>query len=299
MEPLKFAIFYCEAIPRLFALEDSAKKVGFETYSFHYKDIRVAAGGSGVDLQINGVSLKDFSLVFCMGFWSYQFEMALLADFCVKNKIPLLDKALQKNQIISKMHDLFKFKLEGLAVPKTIFPQGSAGAGEICAELDFPIVAKENRSRFGENVHLLKNKKELSSFLGKVKYNKKNLDTPLYKFQEFIPADFDMRIIVIGGKIIGAIERRSTRQGEFRHNLSLGGTAKQIEISGDSKAMAVKAAKILNYQFAGVDLITNKHTGKTYIIEVNRSPEFKGFVQATGIDVPLELMKFFLRACKK
>ncbi len=191
------------------------------------------------------------------------------------------------------MHDLFRFQSAGLPVPKTLFPQSETDANTIVRELGFPIVAKEDRSRQGKEIHLLKTKKELQEFLQRVASPHKNLSTFSYEFQEFIPADFDVRVLVIGGKVVGAIERRSPIPGEFRHNVSLGAVAREIEISAEMKRQALEAARVLHYEFAGVDFITNKNTGEAYLLEVNRSPGFEGFMKATGIDVPERLMSFF------
>jgi glutathione synthase/RimK-type ligase-like ATP-grasp enzyme len=65
------------------------------------------------------------------------------------------------------------------------------------------------------------------------------------------------------------------------------------------RRLALKAARILQFEFAGVDFITHKKTGQMYLLEVNRSPGFEGFMKATGRDVPLELMKFFLPFVRK
>ena len=148
-------------------------------------------------------------------------------------------------------------------------------------------------------MNLIKDRAELQAFLKKVRAPKKTLDTPTYQFQEFIPADFDVRVIVIGGKVLGAIERRSGRPDEFRHNIALGGQAKQIQVTPEMKQLALRACEVLEFEFGGVDLITDKYTGKTSIIEVNRSPGFEGFMKATGIDVPAALMQFFLRFLTK
>lgn len=292
---MKLAIFHCEEIPRLFLLEKAAKRAGFETHIFHYGDIKFYIKKDVLELKVGNISLKDFSLVFAMGFWDYQTELVLLASYCKNKKIPLFDTALYNSHTISKIHDLLCFKLNGFPVPKTVFLQNQDGADEVLKELKFPIVAKENKSRFGFNVHLLKTKKKLLEFIKKNSSRKKTLGCKLYQFQEYIPADFDVRVIVLGGKVVGAIERRSTKPNEFRHNLSLGGIAKKIELTKEMKALAVNAASALNYEFAGVDLIVNRDTGRLYILEVNRSPGFEGFMKATGIDVPGELMKFFLR----
>lgn len=292
---MKIAIFHCEEIPTLFQLEAAAKKTGFETHLFHFKDIKVFVDNESFDLRVNGTSLKDFSIVFCRGFWDYQNEVSFLVNFCQYAGIPFFDSALKHRQIVSKMYDLISFKLAGLPVPKTIFSEQQSDADIIADQLKFPIVIKEDRSRQGRDVFLIKDEEELKKSLRERIADNKNLASKTYQFQEFIPADFDVRVLVIGGEVIGAIERRSNDPNEFRHNISLGGTATKMNVTPEMKSLALAASNALDYQFAGVDLIAHKHTGKTYLLEVNRSPGFSGFMQATGIDVPAELMKFFLR----
>ncbi|MBI5413463.1 hypothetical protein HZA42_03910 [Candidatus Peregrinibacteria bacterium] len=294
---MKFAILHCEEVSTLFLLEEAAKKVGLEAYVFHYKDIRFFAKNGEVDVRARGISLKDFSGIFCRGFWDYQNEVSLLVEFCKRNKIAVFDQALLKRQMISKMHDLVCFENASLPVPKTLYLPSAADEATICSALKFPIVSKEDRSRKGDQVYLLKDKAELRNFLARITLSQRTLGANTYQFQEYIPADFDVRVIVIDGEILGAIERRSADPHEFRHNISLGGHAKQIAVTPEMKSMAIKAADVLEYQFAGVDLITNKNTDKMYVLEVNRSPGFGGFMEATGIDVSLEVMKFFLRKC--
>lgn len=279
-------------------LASAAKKAGFEAFIFHYQDIRVFISSGDFDLKVGDVSLKDFDAVFCRGFWDYQQEVSMLANFCKHNKITLFDSALYTRQFISKIYDLVCFQLNKFPIPKTIFlDQGIKDEEVICKEFKFPIVVKENRSRMGNKVFLINDRKNLHELLEGITAEQKTLAADTYQFQEFIPADYDIRVIVLDGKVVGAIERRSADPNEFRHNVSLGGIAKKMEITSDMKDLAIKAAKALNYEFAGVDLIVNRETGKFYIIEVNRSPGFGGFMQATGIDLPLELMKFFSHNC--
>ena len=185
----------------------------------------------------------------------------------------------------------------GLPVPKTIFSD-QLSSDFIAKELEFPLVVKEDRSRQGRNVFLLEDKQALEKFIANNKVAQKSLDTPSYHFQEFIPADYDIRVIVIGGKVVGAIKRQSRNPSEFRHNISLGGIASEMSISAEMERMAILAAKSLNFEFGGADFITNKKTGEVYILEVNRSPGFEGFISATGIDVPHVLMQFFLSKCE-
>lgn len=296
---MKLAIFHMEEIPTLFMLERAARKVGFSPYLFHLRDIRFFVDEKGIDLKVGNISLKDFSLIFVRGFWQYQTEVSLLAKFCKIYRIPIFDTALLSESIISKNDDLLLLHKNGFPLIKTVFLENKKGLPLLLQELPLPIVAKEIRGKRGFDVHLLKNKKQLQEFLSQMIQEEKTLDTKTYQFQEFIPADFDIRVLILGGNVLGAIERRSSDPHDFRHNISLGGTAKQIPVIPELRHLSIKAATLLRFEFAGVDFIIHKKTKKLYLLEVNRSPGFQGFMQATGIDVSLEVMKFFLRFAKK
>jgi ribosomal protein S6--L-glutamate ligase len=82
--------------------------------------------------------------------------------------------------------------------------------------------------------------------------------------------------------VVASIQREAAK-GEFRANLHLGGTASVIKITSDEKRLAVKAAKVLGLQIAGVDIIrSNKGP---LVLEVNSSPGLEGIEKATGKDI--------------
>jgi RimK family alpha-L-glutamate ligase len=91
----------------------------------------------------------------------------------------------------------------------------------------------------------------------------------------------DIRAFVIGGRVLGAIERRS--QG-WRTNLAQGGTARRVALTDDRSSLAVRAAAAVGAEYAGVDLLTGRD-GTTYVLEVNGIPGWKGLQEATGLDV--------------
>ena len=67
------------------------------------------------------------------------------------------------------------------------------------------------------------------------------------------------------------------------------------ELPEEIKQLAVKAAKVCGLAVAGVDVaFRNNDLKKPIIWEVNKGPQFKGFMQATGIDVPAEIVKFLV-----
>lgn len=91
----------------------------------------------------------------------------------------------------------------------------------------------------------------------------------------------DIRAFVIGNAIVGAIERRAAG---WRTNLARGGTARAVQLGPELAALARRAAAAVGAEYAGVDLLTGRD-GRTYVLEVNGIPGWKGLQEATGIDV--------------
>ncbi len=98
----------------------------------------------------------------------------------------------------------------------------------------------------------------------------------------------DIRAFVMGGRVLGAIERRATG---WRTNLARGGTARSVALSEEWSALAVRAAAAVGADYAGIDLLADSE-GKVYVLEVNGIPGWKGLQEATSIDVAGRLVDF-------
>jgi len=82
---------------------------------------------------------------------------------------------------------------------------------------------------------------------------------------------------------------------EFRNNYSAGGTVEVADLPEEVKQLAVRAAKVCGLSVAGVDVAFRDFDMKKPVIwEVNKGPQFKGFMKATGIDVPAEIVKYLV-----
>ena len=92
----------------------------------------------------------------------------------------------------------------------------------------------------------------------------------------------DIRCFVIDGKVVAAM-RRQAPKGEFRSNLHRGGTSSLIKITPEERSTAVRAARIMGLNVAGVDLLRSNHG--PVVMEVNSSPGLEGIEGATGKDV--------------
>jgi RimK family alpha-L-glutamate ligase len=93
----------------------------------------------------------------------------------------------------------------------------------------------------------------------------------------------DIRVFVVGGRVIGAIERRAPA-GEWRTNIARGGTARAFELPSDWEQLALRAVAAMGAEYAGVDLLPSRQ-GPVFVLEVNAIPGWEGLQRATGLDV--------------
>lgn len=109
------------------------------------------------------------------------------------------------------------------------------------------------------------------------------------KLQKFIKSGAkDIRAIVVGDKVSVAMERAGKK--DFRANISQGGSGRKVELSDADIEICVNAAKAINLDFAGVDILKDEE-GKTYVIEVNGNPGTK-IIDITGHNYFTDLVKY-------
>ena len=102
----------------------------------------------------------------------------------------------------------------------------------------------------------------------------------------------DLRCFVVGGKVIAAMKRQGAK-GEFRSNLHRGGNAEKINLSVEERTTAIKAAKAMGLNVAGVDLLRSNHG--PVVMEVNSSPGLEGIEKATKIDVAGKIIEYIVQ----
>ena len=167
------------------------------------------------------------------------------------------------------------------AKPNTVFLEATAQT------LGFPLVAKKSYGSFGYGVQLVPGMPELQ------KTEEEWLDIPHF-YQRYITESCgrDIRVIVVGGKAIGGMER--VAQGaEFRSNIELGGIGRKIELTEEVRKAAEMAAIHLGLDYCGVDILQGEKG--PVICEVNSNAFFEGFQKVTGIDVAGEYAEHIAR----
>jgi RimK family alpha-L-glutamate ligase len=107
---------------------------------------------------------------------------------------------------------------------------------------------------------------------------------PVFYVQRAIEHDGrDIRAFVVGGRVIGAIERRAP-DGDWRTNVARGGSARPYELPSEWEHLALRAASAVGADYAGVDLLPSRE-GEVFVLEVNGIPGWEGLQEATGLDV--------------
>jgi ribosomal protein S6--L-glutamate ligase len=115
--------------------------------------------------------------------------------------------------------------------------------------------------------------------------------------QEFIKeaGGADIRCFVIGEKVVASMMRKA-KEGEFRSNLHRGGSAELVRITPEERSTAVRAARIMGLNVAGVDILRSHHG--PVVMEVNSSPGLEGIEAATGKDIASMMIEFIEKNAK-
>jgi ribosomal protein S6--L-glutamate ligase len=186
-----------------------------------------------------------------------------------------------------KLRSLQLLSRQNVDLPKTSFAHATLSKDDL---IDLvgppPLVIKLLQGSQGAGVVLAPTHKAAEAVISAFQQLNAN-----FLVQEFIAeADGrDIRAFVVGGKVVAAMERRAP-PGDFRSNLHRGGTAEAIKLTRREERVAISAAKAMNLNVAGVDLIRAKRG--PLVLEVNSSPGLEGIETATKVDVAGQIIEF-------
>jgi len=178
----------------------------------------------------------------------------------------------------------------GIGIPKTIFSRGvTENVNDLIEELGgTPIIIKLARGTHGNGVVLAETKKAAKSVLQG--FYLMDDDGTNVLLQEYIEesAGEDIRAFVVGSKVVASMKRQSLDD-DFRSNIHQGGQGSSVKLTPEEKRMAIKAAKAMGLNIAGVDMMRSKRG--PLVLEVNSSPGFS-IEQVTGRDVASKIIEY-------
>ena len=241
----------------------------------------------GFDMHYKGRVLTDYDAVLPrIGASITRYGTAVLRQFEMMSVYtPNGSDAILRARDKLRCHQLLA--KQGIGLPTTVFGDNPDDTSDLLAMLGKPPhVIKLNEGTQGAGVILTE---RLSSSRSVIEALRGLYAT--FLVQEFIAESngTDVRCFVVGGKVVAAM-RRKARAGEFRSNLHRGGTATRVTLSAAETDTAIRAAKVMGLNVAGVDLLRSKRG--PLVLEVNSSPGLEGIESTTGVDVAAEVIDY-------
>jgi ribosomal protein S6--L-glutamate ligase len=231
-------------------------------------------------MTFRGVALRGVDVVIPrIGASITGYGLAVVNQFDMMG-VPVLNNSVPIARSRDKLRCLQLLARFGIDIPRTVMARDRSNVPRLLRDVGgLPAIVKLLRGTQGVGVMLASTLEELEGILGTFS----DLGQEIV-LQEFIAESRgrDVRALVVGDRVVAAMERRAKR-GEFRSNLHRGGRGKVLELTPQFAEAAVKAARIIGLEVAGVDMLETRAGPK--VMEVNSSPGFEGLERATGVDI--------------
>jgi RimK family alpha-L-glutamate ligase len=234
---------------------------------------------NGIKYKGEDIELPELVLV-RLGAGILPFQLAVIRHFeqagvmCVNGSeaIETVKDKLRTSQILSR---------HSIPIPNTMMVRMPINDKLVESNIGFPCVIKVVTGSYGEGVYLCERKrdyKKLMEFIDNLG-NRKTMIVQEYLGER---VGEDLRVLVIGGKVVGAM-KRTAPEGDFRANITGGGTGSFFEVSDEIDYLARETARSLNLDIAGVDLLFDSRGFR--VCEANSNPGFYGFEKYCKVDV--------------
>lgn len=269
--------------PEVFRFQEAAKQAGIELVVLQPRDFDLIVDSDDNWSAIyQGRTLPKPDLIIPRtGSETSYFTLAVLRHF-ERQGVAMVNGPAAIEAVADKLQTLQILSRAGLPIPKTILGKFPVDVDVVERELGFPVVVKTLKGTRGNGVLLCSDReqfKDLAKLLGGANPGAD------FIFQQYIKASHgrDVRVLVINGKAVAAMERRAA-DGGFKSNISLGGVGSRFDLPEPMAHLAVRVTHALGLDVAGVDILFD--TNGYRICEANSSPGFLGLEKACGISVP-------------
>lgn len=277
---------------------EAAKERGHKVTLLHLLKCSMSVCPDNAEIFYEGNKINDvFDIVIPRLNVSYTgYGLAILRQFQALD-VYVTDTAYSLELGRDKLRCLQYLMRKGIPFPKTGFADSKGDFNNIINTVGgMPMIIKLNEGTEGTGVFLVDDVKQAENIMGTFK----QFDQAIIS-QEFIAesSGTDLRCFVVGDEIVATMKRES-QDGDFRANVSLGGHSSNEVISKEEQEVALKAAKAIGLNIAGVDVIRSDNG--PLIIEINVSPDFcgeYGIESVTGVDVAGAIIDYAVKGKKR
>jgi ribosomal protein S6--L-glutamate ligase len=265
-------------------LAQAARKRNHQVKLADLNDFQYTLRNDLFKIVLGNEDIKNFDVALIRGVSPQWGQAKTVAKYMARHGKTVVDRELSnKVYEFDKMFMYAALCHHGLPCIDTFFFPSFDSFKKFKQKLKYPLLVKDIKGMHGRNIFTEKNKRQLAEFL-----KTHNIDD--FFVQELIVSDYYIRVLVVGGKVVGAI-KRFTLQHLAREKVDKLLRSQNYKLTAAEKKLAIKAAKAVNADIAGLDLIYDKNN-RPYVLEVNRCPEFTCFTRVTGVDAAAEIIKF-------
>lgn len=271
----------------------AAQERGHEIVPVDYLRCYMNITSKKPELRYMGERLTGFDAVIPRIAASHTFYgSAVLRQFEMMGVYPL-NESVAIGRSRDKLRSLQLLARDGVGLPVTAFANDSSHTDDVIAIAGgTPVIIK-----------LLEGTQGIGVVLGETQQSARSVIEAFHGadiailVQEFIKEaeGRDIRAFVVGNRVVAAMERAGA-SGEFRSNLHRGGSASEVAITAAERKAALKAARSMGLNVAGVDMLRSKRG--PVVMEVNSSPGLEGIEKATSVNVAAAIIEFLERNAK-
>ena len=277
-------------------LKEVAKARGHEVKVIKYRECYASIEQSNPTVSYRGESLEYYDAIIPrIASYMTCYGMAIVCQLEMQGMYSI-SSSIAINRTRDKLRSMQLLSKTGVAIPKTVFSRNTTDIDSLIDSVGgVPVVIKLARGTHGNGVVLADTKRMAKSALQALYLH--NEDGTNILVQEFIKesAGTDIRVFVVGGRVVASMKRQSLDD-DFRSNLHKGGEGISIKLTEEERKMAIKAARAMGLNIAGVDMMRSNRG--PLVLEVNASPGF-GIEKVTGRDVATPIIEYIEQNAKR
>jgi len=255
------------------------------------RELEVPLGERNACVYYKGQPLDSYDCVYARG--SYRYASLLGAATTILRPTTYLPHSASSfltahNKVLTHL----RLQALGVPQPRTYLAATSDAGKKICRNMHFPIVIKLPSGTHGKGVVFADSENSANSMIDVLGL----LNQP-FMMQEYIETSAqDIRVIVVGDKVVAAM-KRTAKKGDARANIHAGGKGEKILVDERVKRVAALASKACGMEICAVDILPSAKG--PLVLEVNASPGLQGITETTKIDVAGKIAQFLYDKAKQ
>lgn len=270
-------------------LKEEALKRGHTVQIVKYRDCYASIEQNNPTVSYKGEDLTRFdAIVPRIASYMTRYGTAIVRQLEMQG-VYSVSSSIAITRSRDKLRSMQLLAKAGVGIPKTVVSRNSTDIDDLIEKVGgMPVIIKLASGTHGNGVVLAESKKAAKSVLQA--FYLSNDDGTNVLLQEFVKesAGTDIRALVVGSRVIASMQRQSLDD-DFRSNLHKGGEGTAIKLTEEERKTAVKAAKAMGLNVAGVDMMRSERG--PLVLEVNASPGF-GVEKVTGRNVAGPIIEY-------